>query len=233
MECFLFLLFTAYAVGVFVFARKHYLAKHGVDYERDTPIFNTSTFVGFAWPAAMFYEPWRNPPRCRHLRHVEARQAAGARYAAYEEALEDERRPPAKRGGYGLLDDLSATDVPRSEPPPPGKPADDSDEHVAAVKAWLEQLDTARSPDSRRLTDELLEVVGPPPLPPQYGSPSTQFLVNFYTARAFGARMSEHYSRRGWLAYGEAEKANDPDAMRRAHNSAQFWDYVGKWFEQL
>lgn len=90
MGSFIALLFMGYAVGVFIIARRHYSARHGVVYARNTPIFNTSTFVGLAWPAALFVDPWKNPSLCQHMRHVEVRSAARARYQSYQQALKEE-----------------------------------------------------------------------------------------------------------------------------------------------
>jgi hypothetical protein len=90
MGTFLALLVIAYLVGVFVVARRHYAARHGVVYTRHTPIFNTSTFVGLVWPASLFFEPWKNPPLCQHMRHVEVRRAARVRHESYQQALREE-----------------------------------------------------------------------------------------------------------------------------------------------
>lgn len=92
MATFLTLLAIFYIVGVFVVARRHYAARHGVTYTRHTPLFNTSTFVGLVWPAWFFIESWKNPPLCQHMRHVEVRRAARARYESYQQALRDEGR---------------------------------------------------------------------------------------------------------------------------------------------
>jgi len=95
MSGLLTLLVFIYIGGVFVMARRHYLAKHGIFYSRDTPLLtNDSTFIGVLWPVALFYEPWRNPALCRHVEHVEmraqARKAIQARKQSYEQALREE-----------------------------------------------------------------------------------------------------------------------------------------------
>jgi len=93
MGTFLIVLIIIYTVGVFVVSRRHYAARHGVVYTRHTPIFNTSTFVGLLWPAWFFFDSWKNPSLCKHMRHVEIRRAAKARYESYQEALKEEDRP--------------------------------------------------------------------------------------------------------------------------------------------
>lgn len=90
MGPFLALLIIGYVIGMFVVARRHYGARHGVAYTRGTPLLNPSTFVGLLWPAVFFHEPWKNPALCQHMGHVEARQRARTRYQAYQKSLGEE-----------------------------------------------------------------------------------------------------------------------------------------------
>jgi hypothetical protein len=107
-----------------------------------------------------------------------------------------------------------------------------SNDPSKAVLAWLERLGEERPENCDRLTDELLEAVGNPPVPSKYGSPSTRNLLDYYSARSFGSQMAAKYSRKAYLDLGAAEKANDPAGMERADNRAKFWAYVSRWFEQ-
>jgi hypothetical protein len=123
-----------------------------------------------------------------------------------------------------------------SQPAPAQKPQTDAtstDKQLSvAMTHWLDRLEVNRPALSDGLTDELLAVVGPPPIPSRYRSDGIRALVEHAQVKAFGKLMAEHRSRQGWLAYGTAEKANDPAAMEAGHMQAKFWDYVARWLEQ-
>jgi hypothetical protein len=143
--------------------------------------------------------------------------------------------PPRPRGERPMRDlDELFPGTPSGQEESPARAAlrgDGAD--IEAMEAWLTALKERRSGSSNRLTDELLAKVGPPPLPPKYGTPSTWFVYEYTMARVFASEMSQRYSVESWLSFSEAEKANDPEGMERAEKAAYFWKSVAIWFDNL
>jgi len=109
----------------------------------------------------------------------------------------------------------------------------DTDAISTAMIAWLDSLAAQRPQGLDRLTDGLLEAVGPPPIPSRYRpGDSVVGIMEHAEAKTFGKLMAERLSRKAWLAYGAADKAGDAAGMEEGHNLAKFWEYVAAWLDQ-
>jgi hypothetical protein len=89
---FVITLIVSYLIGVRVTARRYYLRRHGVPIESSTIGRGVAGYVGIIWPAALFFEPLKNPQLCMHFSHVEQRQALRAEIERHNQLLEHERR---------------------------------------------------------------------------------------------------------------------------------------------
>jgi hypothetical protein len=205
------LVIAGYLALAWYLARHYYRQRHGVPLAHDDRGVIGAYLIGLAWPITVFLHQVQDPRPCADPEHRHAHLTippTGAR------AGEPGRDP----GGC-------------SRPAEAVRPA--ADDPTKQIKAWLETLDRKRPPLASRLTDDLLAEVGPPPLPPRYGRSPAERTHRFSQARTFGRIMAERRSRQAWLAYGDAERVNDPDAMERAHRAAQFWHHLSDWFDRL
>jgi hypothetical protein len=206
-------LIAGYLVLAWYMARHYYRQRHGVPLAHEDRGVIGAYLIGLAWPITVFLHQMQNPRPCADPEHRHARVMVLSTGAPVRESAR-------------VLDVR-----PRPAPAEAARPV--ADDPTKAIKGWLETLERKRPPLASRLTDDLLAEVGPPPLPPRYGRPSVERTHRFAQARTFGRIMAERRSRQAWLAYGDAERVNDPDAMERAHRAAQFWHYLSDWFDRL
>ncbi|MFD0688657.1 hypothetical protein [Actinomadura fibrosa] len=246
----LFFFLLAYSLVGWFIARRYYEKRHGTSLTSEEPGAVAASLVGLVWPAALFVDTLKNPSACDDALHRAARPPT----------IQSEfRTAPVTSGSLGAPSiepydkQPSARPQPRDMPAAPNPEPDTPEprpkeqqittesapvsatrakpDYAASVERWLNALETERSPQERALTEELLERVGPAPLPPKFGTPSAQFLLRFYEVRAYTKYTAEHRSRSAWLGFGEAEKASDSAGMERAHNSAEFWTSVASYVE--
>jgi hypothetical protein len=96
--------------------------------------------------------------------------------------------------------------------------------------AWLDQLAKNRPPQCGDLTQETLDLTGPPPLPrlPPYGRSAEQWLA-FETAKATLSINAQDRSARAWLEVKRLrESSADQSDIADARAQATFWAQVSE-----
>jgi len=96
--------------------------------------------------------------------------------------------------------------------------------------AWLNRLGENRPTQCADLTQEILDLTGPPPLPrlPAYGK-SVEQLLEFETAKASLSINAEDRSARAWLEVKQLRESNGDQAdIADARAKASFWHQVSE-----
>lgn len=63
-------LVLAYIVGMRIVARRYFIHRHGVSFEKGEQGTVGAGLVGLAWPIALLIPSVRRPERCNHHRHI-------------------------------------------------------------------------------------------------------------------------------------------------------------------
>ena len=85
------ILFLLWFIGFVVNGRRFYARRHGVPIEPQARGTLEATLLSFLWPVLLFVDQYKNPPLCRHLRHVEQRDSTRRRIEHAERVLREER----------------------------------------------------------------------------------------------------------------------------------------------
>jgi hypothetical protein len=98
--------------------------------------------------------------------------------------------------------------------------------------AWITKLAKHRPPDAARLTQEVIDVAGWPPIPPITPGDASGML-DHYTVIESSAEIAKNRHDRAVLEAMRLRQAGQDDDAKRASVEASFWADVENWVRTL